>query len=84
LFHPSPFAYIQGRNAHQALDALITLHHHGLRNVLDADIAGFFDNLRHQVIMSAVAGEVMLVNMGNQPHDDDGEGLAFACPLPAD
>jgi RNA-directed DNA polymerase len=58
LFHPSSFAYIQGRNAHQALDALLALHHHGLRNVLDADIAGFFDNLQHQVIMKAVAEEV--------------------------
>lgn len=58
LFHPFSFAYIQGRNAYQALEALLTLHHHGLRNVLDADIAGWFDNLRHQVIMSVVAEEV--------------------------
>jgi len=58
LFHSSSFAYIQGRNAHQALDALLSLHHQGLRNVLDADITGFFDNLRHQVIMAAVAEEV--------------------------
>jgi hypothetical protein len=25
----------------------------------------------------------MLVNMGNLPHCDNGEGLAYACPLPA-
>ena len=58
LFHPSSFAYIQDRNAHQALDALIALHRNGLRDVLDADITGFFDNLRHDVIMNAVAEEV--------------------------
>ncbi len=58
LFHPSSFAYIQDRNAHQALDALLALRRAGLRNVLDADIQGFFDNLRHDVILSAVAEEV--------------------------
>jgi len=30
-----------------------------------------------------VTETVMLVNMGNQPHRDNGEGLALACPLPA-
>jgi RNA-directed DNA polymerase len=58
LFHPSSFAYIQNRNAHQALEALLALHRAGLRDVLDADIQGFFDNLRHDVIMNAVAEEV--------------------------
>jgi group II intron reverse transcriptase/maturase len=58
MFHPSSFAYIQDRNAHQALEALIALHRAGLRVVLDADITGFFDNLRHDVIMNAVAEEV--------------------------
>lgn len=58
LFHPSSFAYIQNRNAHQAINALIALHRTGLRHVLDADIQGFFDNLQHGVIMNAVAEEV--------------------------
>ncbi len=58
MFHASSFAYIQDRNAHQALDALLALHRAGLRNVLDADVQGFFDNLRHDVIMNAVAEEV--------------------------
>jgi RNA-directed DNA polymerase len=58
LFHQSSFAYIKDRNAHQALDSLMTLHRSGLRVVLDADISGFFDNLRHDVIMNAVAAEV--------------------------
>ena len=58
LFHPSSFAYIKDRNAHQAIDSLMALHRNGLRVVLDADISGFFDNLRHDVIMIAVAEEV--------------------------
>jgi group II intron reverse transcriptase/maturase len=58
LFHVSSFAYIQDRNAHQALEALLALHRDGLRYVLDADVTGFFDNLRHDVIMNAVAEEV--------------------------
>jgi group II intron reverse transcriptase/maturase len=58
LFHKSSFAYIQGRNAHQAVEALLALHRAGMRDVLDADIQGFFDNLPHDVIMSTVAEEV--------------------------
>jgi len=58
LFHQSSFAYIQDRNAHQAVDALLALHRAGMRVVLDADIQGFFDNLSHSVIMNAVAEEV--------------------------
>ena len=65
LFHKSSYAYIQDRNAHQALDALITLHRAGLRYVLDADITGFFDNLRHDVIMNAVRVEVADGNILN-------------------
>jgi len=64
-FHKSSYAYIQGRNAHQALDALIALHRAGLRYVLDADITGFFDNLRHVVIMNAVRVEVADGNILN-------------------
>jgi RNA-directed DNA polymerase len=58
LFHQSSFAYIQNRNAHQAVEALLALHRAGMRVVLDADIQGFFDNLSHSVIMGAVAEEV--------------------------
>ena len=58
LFHQSSFAYIRDRNAHQAVEALLALHCAGMRDVLDADIQGFFDNLSHRVIMNAVAEEV--------------------------
>lgn len=57
-FHDSSFGFIQGRNCHMALEAVLRLHDLGLRHVLDADIKGFFDNLLHPVIMKAVAAEV--------------------------
>lgn len=58
LFHGSSYGFIQGRNCHMALEAVLELHEQGFRHVLDADIKGFFDNLLHPVIMKAVAAEV--------------------------
>jgi len=57
-FHPHSFAYIKGRNAHQAIRTLLALHRQGLRRVLDVDIKGFFDNLPHVVILQAVAERI--------------------------
>lgn len=58
LFHQASFGFRQGRNCHGAIAHLLKLHEEGLQIVLDADIAGFFDNLPHRVIMAAVAAEV--------------------------
>jgi len=58
LFHDASFGFISGRNCHQALERVLELHRQGHRVVLDADIAGFFDNIPHRVIMEAVAAEV--------------------------
>lgn len=57
-FHKASFGYIPGRNCHQAIERVLNLHRQGYQTVLDADIAGFFDNIPHQVIMLAVAAEV--------------------------
>ncbi len=65
LFHGSSFGFIQGRNCHMALEAVLELHEQGFRHVLDADIKGFFDNLLHPVIMKAVAAEVADGNILN-------------------
>jgi RNA-directed DNA polymerase len=65
LFHDSSFGFIQGRNCHMALEAVLEFHEQGLRHVLDADIKGFFDNLLHPVIMKAVAAEVADGNILN-------------------
>jgi RNA-directed DNA polymerase len=58
LFHDSSFGFIQKRNCHQALLRILKLHDQGYREVLDADIKGFFDNLPHSVILEAVAAQV--------------------------
>jgi RNA-directed DNA polymerase len=57
-FHDASFGFIPGRNCHQAITRVLELHRQGYTAVLDADIAGFFDNLPHRVIMEAVAAEV--------------------------
>jgi RNA-directed DNA polymerase len=58
LFHDSSYGFRQGRNCHMAVRQALSLHHHGLRVILDADVQAFFDNLLHPVIMKAVAAEV--------------------------
>lgn len=57
-FHPASYGFRPGRCCHDALAQALELHRNGFWHVLDADIAGFFDNLPHQVIMRAVAAEV--------------------------
>ena len=57
-FHEDSYGFIPGRNCHQAIERVLEFHGQGLSYVLDADIQGFFDNLKHSVIMRAVAAEV--------------------------
>jgi group II intron reverse transcriptase/maturase len=64
-FHDASFGFIPGRNCHQAIERVLELHRQGYKVVLDADIAGFFDNLSHRVIMEAVAAEVADGNILN-------------------
>jgi len=58
LFHDSSLGFIQGRNCPQALRRILALQDQGYREVLDADIKGFFDNLPQAVILEAVAAQV--------------------------
>jgi group II intron reverse transcriptase/maturase len=57
-FHEASFGFIPKRNCHQAIERVLQYHREGQRVVLDADIAGFFDNIPHRVIMAAIAEEV--------------------------
>lgn len=57
-FHEASFGYIRRRNCHQAIRRVLKYHSEGYRIVLDADIAGFFDNIPHSVIMTALAEKV--------------------------
>jgi RNA-directed DNA polymerase len=58
MFHEASFGFIKGRNCHQAIERVLELHRRGHKVVLDADIAGFFDNIPHSIIMDAVAAEI--------------------------
>lgn len=57
-FHQASFGYIPKRNCHQAIERVLAYHAQGYRVVLDADVAGFFDNIPFKVIMAALAQEV--------------------------
>ncbi len=50
IFHNSSFGYRPGKSAH---DALVQCHENCIRKawVLDVDIKGFFDNIRHSIML---------------------------------
>ena len=58
LFHDCSFGFRPKRSCHKAIERVLSLHQQGFRVTLDADIAGFFDNIPHKLIVGAVAEEV--------------------------
>jgi group II intron reverse transcriptase/maturase len=58
LFHDCSFGFRPKRSCHQAIQRVLSFHQQGLHVTLDADIAGFFDNIPHRLIVDAVAEEV--------------------------
>ena len=58
MFHDDSYGFRPGRNCHMAVAKVVELHRLGYTHVLDADIKGFFDNLPHAVIMTALRAEV--------------------------
>jgi group II intron reverse transcriptase/maturase len=65
LFHDCSFGFRPKRSCHQAIERVLSFHAAGDRIVLDADIAGFFDNIPHKLIVDAVAEEVADGNILN-------------------
>ena len=57
-FHDHSYGFRPGRSCHQAVEKVIELGQQGYRWVLDADIAGFFDNLSHRAVMRELSNEV--------------------------
>jgi group II intron reverse transcriptase/maturase len=57
-FHDCSFGFRPKRSCHQAIERVLSFHQQGFRVTLDADIAGFFDNIPHRLIVEAVAEEV--------------------------
>jgi RNA-directed DNA polymerase len=54
-FHISSFAYRLGRTAHQALDRVVHGLVQGLTQVIDVDLKGYFDNIRHHLLLRKLA-----------------------------
>jgi group II intron reverse transcriptase/maturase len=52
------FGFRKGRNAHHAIATLIEDGKAGYRQVVDADIHSFFDEIDHEVVMSCVRARI--------------------------
>lgn len=65
LFHERSYGFRPARSCHDALREVVRLHRMGHRFVLDADIAGFFDNIPHDVIMQGLCNVVADGNILN-------------------
>ena len=65
LFHDCSFGFRPKRSCHHAIKRVLSFHENGERITLDADIAGFFDNIPHKLIVDAVAEEIADGNILN-------------------
>lgn len=57
-FHENSFAYRPKRRAQQAIDAIKVALLSGRREVVDADLSGYFDTIPHTALMRLVKGRV--------------------------
>ena len=57
-FHDNSFAYRPKRRAQQAIDAIKIALLSGRREVVDADLSGYFDSIPHAALMRLVKGRV--------------------------
>jgi len=65
-FEDVSFAYRKGRSVRQAAYRIKELRDKGYRYVVDADIDAYFDNVRHEILMTKLAGLIeddALVNL---------------------
>jgi RNA-directed DNA polymerase len=57
-FRGCSYAYRPRRHAHQAIDRVIRGILHGLTRVVDVDLSGYFDNIRHHLLLEQVGRRV--------------------------
>ena len=57
-FYKSSYAYRPKRTAHQALDRVVHGLVQGLTQVIDLDLKGYFDNIRHHILLRKIAERV--------------------------
>ena len=56
--HEHSYAYRPGRNAHQAIEVIARVLWGKRREVIDADLSGYFDSIPHPALMKLVAQRV--------------------------
>lgn len=54
-FHPRSYGFRPGRNAHQALDEIVSALRSGRLEVVDADLSKYFDTIPHDRLLQLVA-----------------------------
>ncbi len=52
------YAYRSGRSAHDAINQVHRMLHRGHREVVDADLSGYFDSIPHHELMKSVARRI--------------------------
>jgi RNA-directed DNA polymerase len=57
-FKNCSYGYRPKRHAHQAIDRVTKSILHGLTRVVDVDLSGYFDNIRHHILLEKVARRV--------------------------
>ena len=57
-FKDCSYGYRPKRHAHQAIDRVTAGILHGLTRVVDIDLSGYFDNIRHHIVLEKVARRV--------------------------
>lgn len=57
-FKDCSYGYRPKRHAHQAIDRVTKGILHGLTRVVDIDLSGYFDNIRHHILLEKIARRV--------------------------
>ena len=57
-FKDCSYGYCPKRYAHQAIDRVTKGILHGLTRVVDVDLSGYFDNIRHHILLEKIARRV--------------------------
>lgn len=57
-FKGCSYGYRPKRHAHQAIDRVTAGILHGLTRVVDVDLSGYFDNIRHHILLEKIARRV--------------------------